>query len=711
MSTHNKLRIFGVTFFVLFIGGGVLACGPNFPNRLLIGGDYVVLKAPSTNFYSEVKSIAPPSDPGCKVPDRGGVLYDEFLINTEAADLGDALENAGISEKRRQEVVAQYRNARRELRDNVNAFMRWKGSNKGVFGVSEKPLGEPEFDFPVFAKEVPAEFVHYFQGAVFYKKRHMEKSRQAWAKVLKLPKAQRRYRSVWSMYMIGRTMHDQPETAIKCYKLVRHLAEKGFSDNLGLAPESFGWQARIMLDTKMYDKAIELYLLQMATGDTSAIISLQTVAILCFAKSQPDVLEKMAENKYARQVLTAYVISRQFNKKLTLRWLAAVTNANVKEHGEADRLALAAYQTGEIELARKWLDLSGDATDIAVWLRAKLHLYDGNVDQAAKLLAGLAQNFPVANYALIDGYEKESISRRVRGELGTLYLARGQYVESLDVLLAGGYWEDAAYVAERVLTPQELMEYVDAKWPAVEGREDEKVLQPWSSGGSDWFKVRIRYLLARRLGRLEMYDKAYQYYPKKWQPRLDAYVQAILDGDDSSKPDSVRADALWKAACIARYQGMELFGSEVAPDWFYYGGNFDREAAHVLRGSDNYSKLIDSKQRFRSDRIKKAKIVPSSKDEQKKIEMHGVTPERRFHYRYKALDMAWEAAELMEDQSDKTARVLCIAGSWQASKQPKEADIFYKAMVKRCGNTELGKQADKLRWFPKIEVDKAKLLK
>ncbi len=81
-------------------------------------------------------------------------------------------------------------------------------------------------------------------------------------------------------------------------------------------------------------------------------------------------------------------------------------------------------------------------------------------------------------------------------------------------------------------------------------------------------------------------------------------------------------------------------------------------------------------------------------------------PEDRFHYRYEAADHAWDAA----DQSDQTARVLCVAGSWLKDRDPQAADRFYKALVRRCGKTQLGREADKLRWFPKIEIDKDRLL-
>ena len=56
----------------------------------------------------------------------------------------------------------------------------------------------------------------------------------------------------------------------------------------------------------------------------------------------------------------------------------------------------------------------------------------------------------------------------------------------------------------------------------------------------------------------------------------------------------------------------------------------------------------------------------------------------------------------MQNENPELARRLCLAGSWTKILDPKHADVFYKSLVLRCGTTDLGKEADKLRWFPKI---------
>ena len=145
---------------------------------------------------------------------------------------------------------------------------------------------------------------------------------------------------------------------------------------------------------------------------------------------------------------------------------------------------------------------------------------------------------------------------------------------------------------------------------------------------------------------------------------------------------------MWEAAQLARYKGMELMGTEVEPDWYSLDkGDFELEASSEIRAKPSA-----------------AEVVPPTSDERRRLARHS-EPRKRFHYRYMATDLAWEAAELMPNESDETAKVLCEAGSWLKKRDPRAADRFYKALVRRCGSTSLGKKAAELKWFPKLRDD------
>ena len=163
----------------------------------------------------------------------------------------------------------------------------------------------------------------------------------------------------------------------------------------------------------------------------------------------------------------------------TLKSLVSALQAlDVRQVANADRVAALAYRIGRYDLAQSLA--SRLDTALAWWVRAKLALRQGDSVQAAQAYARAAAAFPRA-----DGSLDADSAGRLRAEQGVLTLSRGQYVEALDQLLrAGGpldatrpaeeegwpmapYWNDAAYVAERVLTLDELKQYVDAQAPAT----------------------------------------------------------------------------------------------------------------------------------------------------------------------------------------------------------------------------------------------------
>ena len=125
---------------------------------------------------------------------------------------------------------------------------------------------------------------------------------------------------------------------------------------------------------------------------------------------------------------------------------------------------------------------------------------------------------------------------------------------------------------------------------------------------------------------------------------------------------------------------------EMEPDWAVFGGQFSDVGPTVGK---------------RSNQISQLPLV--SKEELQRIELNRLDPDRRFHYRFKAADLAWAAALFMPNNSDETAQVLGLAGSWIKVLDPDAADQFYKSLVRRCRQTEMGCVADKKRWFPQLD--------
>jgi hypothetical protein len=299
---------------------------------------------------------------------------------------------------------------------------------------------------------------------------------------------------------------------------------------------------------------------------------------------------------------------------------------------------------------------------VAEWIRAKLALRTGNLSAGETHLRAAA---------LSDNLKEQRAV--ILGELGRVSLANGCGKRALEAWMTGGHWEDAAYVAERMLSIEEL-----SGWLA--GERERAIGLPRHSSELDGA---LRHLLARRLMRANRPDEAITYFPEGLRPTLHDYVEGVRAGFDVSRADADRAAAFWEAANIAKEWGMVLLGTELEPDWAIWGGSYFTTPAAEARNQLGV----------------RTGGLGATPMELERHALHGV-PEQRYHYRYRAAQLAGWAAALMPNDSDETAKVLNTAGGWLKHRDPKAAKAFYQALVIRCGRTELGKAAAEKRWFP-----------
>jgi len=619
-----------------------LACGPTFPNRLLLGGDDTLLLAPKVPEFDErIARLAEFRVVPFKTfaPEAGD--YERQTANAKSADLAEAMKT-----RRAQNVM-------------------------------------------------PDEFKYYEQGAKAYRVWQNDEAIAWWRRVLELPADERRYRSVWAAFMIGKALQQKNSYAdsIPWFGKTRSLAQAGFADSIGLAAASYGWQGYSAWHLEHYDEALELYVLHLATGDPTARNSLFHTARRALDTDDENALNAAANSPVARQVVTAYLLSTfERGHPWTRRakvWDQALAHAGAAPPDEVGRIAVLAYQAGDMDLAQRFASVADPQDVLGGWIRAKLLLRSGMVENAADVLATLARKLPRASdptgLQFVHGsfYDRtgmklktDPVAFHMQAELAILRMSQRQFAEALNALLEGGHWIDAAYVAEYVLTADELKTYVDRVWPAKTDSQ---------ADSSAWTRRQIRHLLARRLTRIGRWREARSYFPMEWQSPLDAYIQAIRDGHDQRLSPAARGRRLFAAAQLARHRGIELLGTEVEPDWRAYGGYYTDSPATAVRQHDYPGELgVPSKEEFR------------------RAAGHFPEPNVRWHYRYIAVDHAWEAASLMPDNDDETAQMLCVAGSWIKGRDPEGADKFYKALVRRCGQTPLGVEAEKLRWFPKV---------
>jgi tetratricopeptide (TPR) repeat protein len=536
------------------------------------------------------------------------------------------------------------------------------------------------------------ELLDYTLGAIAFKAGDMVAAAVRFRSVLALSPVERPRRGLWAQYMLGRVLAAGGDTdhAIAAFETLRERALSGAADPLGLAVASFGEQARIQWHHGNVVDAVKSYAMQAAHGSRSGRASLLFVARSLLAHREQ--LDKALDDPLSQRLLAAYFYARsdEFAQDWPLAGTTtqesrdAVADASsevvpldhkadsldingflhlVEEHGlahfdGADRLAAGAYRAGHYPLAAQLAAKS--TTPLAAWVRAKLALRSGDQARALREYATAAKGFP-ADEAWSEGMEgiDDDVQHplcRVESERGVLAIGRDEYLDAMARLYAGAaeYWPDAAYVAERVLTVDELKGFVDRNVPAASKRvADANGDTPPSTPAEQ-----LRDLLARRLMRVGRREEALAYFG---DPAIRKKAEALIAAhhDDRAWSPSARAQALYAQARITRASGMELFGTELAPDNAEWDGSFPPRDLPSTKGKD---------------------FVGSG--EAARVAASAAKPDERFHYRYVAADLAHQAAALLPPRSQAYAAVMCEATGWMLDTDLKHASALYREYLR-----------------------------
>jgi hypothetical protein len=655
---------------------GAIACGPDFPWQLLDDRNQTLKATPENSFAFEAAHLVPKPADQLKAAelDQWATAPDESAALTAAEDQGLTHDQASTIEN-----------------------MRIAGSGDQAFAMGDG---------------LPADVRLYTAGAVAFHADKNPEAAARFEAVLALPAAQRRLRGVWAAFMLGRiaALQGDMTKAAQDFQLARYLAAHGGADPLGLAVGSFGAEGKIhfenavgalvgtpppapadgttdvsaadetgpgfTLPTASVDTyrrelhaAAVLYAEQAARGSDSGVQSLRIIAENLV--EAPERMAVGASDPFLERLLAVYVLSwtnddvsqtQGFNNfaaqakpdagvglkgakvnPLVPSLIAAIEKSGVGHPAFADRLAALAYRSGRYDLAARMTALSN--SPLSHWVQAKLALQKGDLAAAAAQYAAASRGFPAT------GSVSPENQILVQGENGTLALARGDYLDALDKLypVAGTYPGDVAYIAERVLTTDELKTYVDEHVPAPQAAPPNTAPSPAAT---------LRNLLARRLMRDGRYSDADDYFTDaKTRETADIYAAALEAGQsDWGRVD--RANALFDAAKIARESGMEILGTEADPDYAFTEGAFSFGEGQT----DPKGAYVTADER--------ARFAASKPD-----------PNLRFHYRYIAVDLVNKAADLLPPRSQAFAAVLCTASGWMM--ETEGGDARNKALYRR----------------------------
>jgi tetratricopeptide (TPR) repeat protein len=688
-----KQKSLAIGFAIAVVGAVAWACGPDFPTQMLDDRAATLKAVPQNTFAFEARHLLPASD-GLQAVETGRYGEEPKAkpdLTTGQAERVKALQASATGAQ----AFEGGADLPADVRSYVAGAVDWVRATRDCPGAPDSQYGETLSKPPCAVFDADA----------------LDKAQSSFEQVLALPPDQATHRGAWAAYMLGEVhalraakaagtpaFATQRDAAAKAFQQVRARVLAGASDVQGLAVASFGEEARLSLYAgakpcvwvDLYNgedcasalspadlkHAIALYAAQAGHGSDNAVQSLASIASAVL--DNPDQVDALIDGPVSQRLLVTYALSwvapqttdGKPQPALTALVDAIETNAPDKVSA-ADRLASLAYELGRYDDAEK-LVAKADGP-LASWVRAKLALRKGDREGAARAYADAAKAFPRVDDPKA-ALEIDSV-HRLMGERGVLALARGEYVEAMTRMYeastavggdgnvydaeleesGAGYGNDMNYIAERVLTVDELKSFIDEKVPASPAPatkpDKDHPAEPLS------LNDRLRWLLARRLMRAGRFDDADSYFA----PGLDArfsdvdlrakakeYAKDLHDGDHAWT-DIGKAEARYAAAKIARENGMELIGFEQGPDYGDNGGGYQG-------GSGQSTETL------------KGDLVTAG--ERQRFNDSAAQPDRRFHYRYVAADRAVSAADLVPRRSQAFAATLCMATNWMLQGPP-----------------------------------------
>jgi hypothetical protein len=318
------------------------------------------------------------------------------------------------------------------------------------------------------------------------------------------------------------------------------------------------------------------------------------------------------------------------------------------------------------------------------WVKAKLALRSGNLSLAEALMhkveAGNPQRSDMDEGVLERAYSPICM---VRGQLAVIAIAQHRFTDALRLMQSQQFDAQTAYLAERVLTIEELQQEVErrereaGRRTAVSCETDEPREDP------------IREIYARRLMRLQRFDDALPYFSAP-NRLLAAPYAALVQTSKASNDRFEIAQALFKASQMARSHGMEIMGTGAGPDWTLYEGstarsalceqpwqgnppkrNADRDEPYHYFDADNsleYPGNADDGSTCYLPTAADQKLI--SVEERQRLAATQPAWPQRFHYRFVASQLAEQAADLLPKRSQAFAATLCHAAKYVRYRSP-----------------------------------------
>lgn len=696
-------------------------CGPFFPDTVL-DRPQAALDVPPTSYLHDLYRMAGNAAPAAVANDRSEKFSFLRQIPLETTELRDFWQTAGITADEIERRIGLYQSVRKQLLAPIREAgrMSFPTHENQPLALPARPLGE---DFP-------ADVADYVEAARLHACGKTAEARTLWKSILERPPAERRLRAAWAAWMLAKTSPDETE-CLDWYARVETEIQAGASDVIGLREAAKGWRAGRMSDLIL---AMHFYYDHFADGKESAAIDLRHCSNKILATGNEAIFTAAAADPQVRHLLNLALHAtldgpcqmdvqqppEEAGKFPPPGWLAALEPHAPLDDGA--RVAWALYAAGRFDEARKWLGLAVKSDSLSMWLQAKFDLRDGNLNAANQHLADALSlrskenDWHPANPELFKQWFSDMIERqqanqgRLLADVGIVALARQDYLSAFESLRKGGYREDATYLAEAVISSDGLIKHVRKVapvWSALPNQDGPIHPMACLTSGYSYSSSglsaddQLRYLLARRLAREWRLKEAREFMPPDLLPLLDHYIALDRARRSGRYSGAAGAAVVWRQALIHRHLGAELFSTDGAPDggargWIF--SSIDFSSIRAFRSG--WTHQWASNPPFIASNAPTDLANPAvTADEIHRTSLYAVKGGKRFHYRYAAADLAWEAAQMLPKNHPLLSRLYNTAGQWLSLQDPQAADRFYQAMVRRCAKTPEGQAAETTRWF------------
>lgn len=640
----NKKLIALLTYILVI--NSTLACGYEFPNSFINGdrigrhtlmsnhylllGDYFYPKMKENKFKSSFLTTS-----------YGDIIdFERFLLTTD------------LTEQKQIVLVDQYT----------------------VYAKACRVGEDADFNCKV---DGSAEFILYLEGVKALKQNKGEVTfPKSWLKILELPKSERQYRTIWVQYMAGNLAKTDLDR-VNNYEKVRESAKAGYVDTLGLAYESYNSSFKYVKDPVLsLTEGLKAYSFYSLVEDYKRSSMIKDGLELQLRTKKSEIYLKWADNPICREMMIGWANACERHYYLSLGGKLCydiLKTLKGKELKSAGLLAMVAYDNGKYTKAIELLELAKDDDLLAIWVNAKLARRNGDLESENKHLKNWLKIYlnRSKNSTSLDYNKTVVLNEKVYGQLGLINIEQGDFLAALHAFVKSGAKLDACGVAENLLTIENLKKYVDQYCTSF--------LENPQSKRDDYYidrdiKEILCKILSARYFRNHEFDQAIAYASNAIKPLIITYRDLMKRSKNNTTSRDERALALFNAAKILRWQGIEVAGTMLLPD----NGLFLGKYRSGTLNEDCYKKFNLNEE---------------------VLALVNARPTKRFHYRYVAADMMWQVVKLADSKELKAMASFC-GGKFIAARSSKEANKFYQSLVKLKAG-ELSTVADASRWFPK----------